>query len=442
MDTTSIAKNSNLVIKKIVIKGLRKTKPQIVFRELSFKEGDSIIHLDKELTKTKNLIFNTRLFNKVELSRSNDTIYIDVIERWYTYPLPVLDITDRNFNEWWTLRNRDWSRVNYGIDFTQLNMRGRNEVLKIYLQTGFNKKIEAKYTVPYINKGQTLGISGFVSYILDKQVGYSTEKNYLLFTEIKNNARRRFNASFSLFYRKKLYQTHYWGIGYYRNQVPDTIVKLNPNYFLEGNTLQRFLALQYSFVNDHRDAAFYPLKGYYWATSISKSGILRSDNLNLWSAFFDFAYYKSLHKKWYASFNFSQKISSPVIQPYIYGRGLGYGSSYVSGYELYVIDGQHFSLVKTSLRFKAISFEKSLKFIPIKQFQNIPIQIYLRAFSDGGIAIDRSSNKGNQYLANQFLWGNGIGIDIVSYYDAVFRVDFSINKNMETGIYFHYRSIF
>ncbi len=430
-------------INKILITGLHRTKPWIVLRELSFADGDSLqLPADAELLKNRNRIFNTRLFTTVAVTLKNDTVSIALKERWYTYPIPVLDLADRNFNEWWQVRNHDLGRVNYGLDFTQNNVRGRNETLKLYLQGGFNKKAEAKYIIPYIDKHRKLGFAAAISYIIDRQVGYRTKNNYLIFTEIAGNGRYRFSTSATLFHRNKFYQIHYLSLGLYANQIPDTIASLNPDYFLTGKTQQQFLSLQYSWVDDHRDIAYYPLKGYYLAGSISKIGLTTKEDVNMWMAYLDANWYKPLGKKWYSSFSFSQKISTPRQQPYMYARALGYNAYYVSGYELYVIDGQHFSLAKINLRNRILSFEKSFRFIPLKQFQHIPLQIYLRAYSDGGIAIDNSGIAGNAALANQFLWGNGLALDFVTYYDTVLRIEYSINKNLQSGLYLHYKSAF
>lgn len=426
----------------IAIQGLHRTKPYIVKRELGFAEGDSLANIKEVLLKARNRIFNTRLFNSASVFWRNDTVFIILQERWYTYPIPVLDIADRNFNEWWQVRNHDLGRLNYGIDFTQNNVRGRNETLKLYLQAGFNKKVEARYSIPYLDKKQKLGLATAISYIIDRQVGYATKNNYLMFTEIKDNARYRFSTSATLFHRNKLYRTQYMSVGYYHNQVPDTIARLNPSYFLEGKTTQQLFSVGYSVVDDHRDIAYYPLKGYYWSASISKIGITKAEDVNMWISYLDAAWYKSLGRKWYSTISFSQKFSTPSQQPYIYGRALGYNAYYVSGYELYVIDGQYFSLAKANIRKRILSFEKALNFIPIAQFRNIPIQIYLRAYSDGGVAVDNTKNVGNSRLANQFLWGNGVGIDFVSYYDSVFKIEYSVNRDREGGVFLHYKSMF
>ena len=44
--------------------------------------------------------------------------------------------------------------------------------------------------------------------------------------------------------------------------------------------------------------------------------------------------------------------------------------------------------------------------------------------------------------SNEFLYGYGLGLDFVTYYDIVFRVEFSANKFGETGLFLHFNAPF
>jgi len=131
-----------LVVGEICIAGNKKTKERILLRELPVLVGDSIGHhqLDSILERCKQQLVNLGLFNVVRVTHrqkeANLTeINIYVIERWYTWPLPILQIADRNFNQWWI--SKDLERINYGVELSQFNFRGRNETLKIKFQNGF-----------------------------------------------------------------------------------------------------------------------------------------------------------------------------------------------------------------------------------------------------------------------------------------------------------------
>jgi hypothetical protein len=109
-------------LNRIFIVGNRVTKDQIILRELTLKPGDIVystefpIILDLDRKK----LINTRLFNTVEIrlleyAHDRVDILVDVNERWYTFPSPIFELSDRNFNEWWQYYNHDFKRVNYGL---------------------------------------------------------------------------------------------------------------------------------------------------------------------------------------------------------------------------------------------------------------------------------------------------------------------------------------
>src|SRR5690606_11490384 len=115
-----------LEINRIFIIGNRLTRDQIILRELSLKRGDIIYSIDLpeilELDKRK--LINTRLFNTVEirpieLEENKVDLLIDLDERWYTFPSPIFELSDRNFNEWWQNYDHDFRRVNFGLRLYQ-----------------------------------------------------------------------------------------------------------------------------------------------------------------------------------------------------------------------------------------------------------------------------------------------------------------------------------
>src|SRR5689334_2581982 len=111
-----------LTVNRILIIGNKVTKERIISREIKLKTGDTITlrRLPHELLWDKRKIYNLRLFHTVDI-RTLDLpgdridILVDVTERWYTFPIPIFELSDRNFSEWWRNYNHDPSRINYGI---------------------------------------------------------------------------------------------------------------------------------------------------------------------------------------------------------------------------------------------------------------------------------------------------------------------------------------
>jgi len=98
---------------------------------------------------------------------------------------------------------------------------------------------------------------------------------------------------------------------------------------------------------------------------------------------------------------------------------------------------------KNSLRFQVFqtSFDLS-KTIYNDQFNTLPLSIYLSGNFDQGAVRDRNRIPENLALTNQYLFGYGAGIDIVTGYDAVFRLEYSINKQGTGNFFFNFKAPF
>ena len=89
--------------------------------------------------------------------------------------------------------------------------------------------------------------------------------------------------------------------------------------------------------------------------------------------------------------------------------------NFIRGYELNVIEGQQLLVHKNSLRFQLIntSFDLS-RAIYNDQFNRLPLSIYLSGNFDQGAVRDRNRIPENLALTNQYLFGYGAGIDLVT----------------------------
>jgi len=75
--------------------------------------------------------------------------------------------------------------------------------------------------------------------------------------------------------------------------------------------------------------------------------------------------------------------------------------------------------------------------MPLKQFRTMPLALYPKVFFDAGYVHNNFTASSNKELTNTFLPGGGIGLDLVTYYDLVFRFEYAINKKLERGFYFY-----
>jgi hypothetical protein len=440
--------NDKYVLDSIIIKGNKITRIWIINRELPFRTGDTILHknLKAIVQQTHDNLMNTSLFNFVTIDTSLITgqkikIFINVKERWYTWPLPIFEISDRNFNTWW--ERKDFNRINYGLYLVQENFRGRREMLKFLIRFGFEEKFSVSFIKPYINKSQTIGIGFTTGYEQAHSIAYVTQDNKQLFYKDPNQVtRRNFYSGIQITYRKGIYSTHTLGVYYDKYFFSDTILCLNPD-FATGIEPQYF-TLYYKYENDHRDYKTYPLIGYYGSFEIEKkgTGLLKNEKTDILSIKVSARKYWILDTRLFFSSALFLKYSYSRTPSYFTEQGLGYGSETVRSFEYYVIDGQNFALVKTQLKYQLLRTKiLHLNFLPLSKFNTIPIAFYLNLYYDGGYISQKNKQITNN-LSNLYLYGGGIGLDFVTYYDQVLRFEYSINMMKEHGLFVHFTSPF
>ena len=432
-------------ISGINIIGNRVTKRYIILRELNFKEGDSIRYRDlpTRFLRSKQNLLNSSLFNFVGIdtfdTRFGSTkVMIRLSERWYTWPVPIFEIADRNFNTWW--ETKDLSRINYGFFLNRDNFRGRKERLALIAQFGYYEQYGFAYSIPYIDKKQRQGMGMSFVWTRNHEIPYASYLNKLLYYKDHSSyARRELSAKLNYTYRQGIYNTYMLEGKYFNGYVEDTIQKLTTDYF-EGNArTMEFFQVHLLSKRDCRDSKAYPLKGYYIDCDINKVGlgILKDEKVDLWYVTASAKKYFKLSDRFYLAGSVRGKISSKTGQPYYTQRGLGYGD-YVRGYEYYVIDGQHYALAKTGVKYEIIKpHVAKFDFFPSEKFNTFHYALYAEVFADGAYVKDDLYGPAVNPLANQYLYGYGVGLDYVTYYDAVLRLEYSFIKSGENGFFIH-----
>lgn len=446
-DTSFAAKSFDypyIVIKNINIKGNKVTKRPIILREMTFHSGDTVRleELEKTFKQNRNNIYNTRLFNDVslkieQLKENIADIIVNVEERWYIFPAPIFEIADRNFNEWWNTHNRDLKRTQYGMFLGIDNFRGRKERVKLLAQFGYTQKFDVSYSIPYIDKKRQIGLNPFVSFSNNREIYYTTQDNkQVFFSDNEKMMRSRFKAGINLTYRPNIHESHNGSITYFYNTIADTVAKINPDYFLNGQTTQQYVQFFYSFTDDHRDIAAYPRSGYFLRAQVAQLGVpaIFSD-ISITSLYASYTRYIPLGKRWFGIANARGKLSFPAIQPYFNQQGgMGYGSSSLRGYEYSVIDGQMFGLLRTAMRYELLNKKFKNNIIKARQFRTIPLAIYLKTYAETGYVRDAYYYETNP-LTNVLLGSTGLGIDVLSVYDWLCSLEYSVNLQGQHGFF-------
>ncbi len=441
IDSSSIL----LLTDQIVLIGNKITKPRIILRELTFKKGDtiSLAEINLRIKRSEENLQNTSLFHSVKITwiQDNDRVnfYIVVTERWYIFPLPIFEVAERNFNVWW--ETKDFSRVIYGASLNWYNFRGRNEILAVTIRLGYTQRLSFYYSIPALTRGQKSGLTFSMAYSRNHQTAVKTLNNDLTFyNDPELFTKKEVGGSIVYSYRPGLNITHNFEVSYRHAEVVDTIVGLNPEYFSTTNE-ETFGTLRYFLKIEHRDLAVYPLKGNYFDFEFAKTGLgFIGDDIDLTYTVAHYKHFWPLSRRFHAAAGLSGKYSFNSKIPYYFTKGLGYGRDFIRGYEYYVMDGQHFGLLKTGIKFTLMpKKEVYAPFIPLNKFATIPFAFYLNLFSDLGYVSDTQFNETN-FLNNTWQYSYGAGIDFVTYYDMIFRLEYSINKLGESGFFLHFTS--
>lgn len=441
----SINAQNNIIVGIINLEGNKTTKDYIIKRELLFKSGDTLSSEEWQLAidNSINNIINTGLFHTANITTKTENntqnITIKLLERWYIWPIPQVDIDERNFNTWW--QSKDLSRASAGLFLTHNNMRGRGEIMKVLMMLGYNKTLGLSYEIPYLNKSKTFGM-GFQSiYTLKHEVNSVTidDKQEFLKT-VDEPLQRDWLSTIQFTFRPKYYLHHLLQIQYHKWEFADTLIDYNPFYTVNNSTNLQYLGLYYKLKLDHRNYKPYPLDGYYMDVEAFKYGLgFFKNNVNFFELKTTSRKYWDFGSNFYAAAGLIAKKSLGDAQPYVLERGLGYGRDLVRGYEYYVVDGQDYVVLKSNIKYGLLN-KKIFKFnfIPTEKFNTIPLSIYVNIFADVGYVGNNQIYSNTNVLPNSLLFGSGIGLDFVSYYDSVLRIEWAMNKMGERKIFLHF----
>ncbi|MDG2086658.1 MAG: hypothetical protein P8J36_05025 [Flavobacteriales bacterium] len=449
--TSIVFSQERIIISSVNISGNKITKKEIIIRELVFYINSitTKIELEYNITESQKNLTNLKLFNFNEIRYtiidSLVEIDIEVVERWYFWPYPIFEVSERNFNSWWNefkaSKFSDFSRLNYGLFLNWNNFRGRNELIQLKIRRGFKEHYLISYQLPFINRSKTLGLNTDLQMFRRKKTFYKTENDSLFyFTNNANFTSKDYELSAEIVFRKNTNQTHRLKIQHLITEIDSTITIMNPNYLNNNNVSGDYTKFSYLFTNETRDYIEYPLSGYLFEIEAIKN-LKGTSPVNHLEIVGKVEKHIELKNRFFLGSSFKSKWSSDGYQPYFAQEGFGF-DDYVRGYEYYVIDGQDFWLSKTVLKYALIQKTNfKIPYVKMKQFNKSHYSLYLGLFSDMGYVVDNQNSTQNN-LSNQLLWGNGISIDYVTYYDKLLRIEFSINHLGEKGVFLHFSNPF
>ncbi len=440
---------NSYLITEVKITGNQKTKERVILRELLFKEGDKIeiSELDKAIEESRINLLKQPLFNYVTIDKQISDLYlvkinIIVEERWFIWPEIAIINNDRNFNTWW--QTKDFGKLDYRLYIKQYNALGLNHILRVGISYGFTRELSIYYKNIYLDKKQHHAI-GFSAYHFQQQsIFYQSIENireYVTLTTddaVKgNNLKAEYN------FRPRFKSKHGLFFEFHNISISDSIFILNPNYLSGNQKVNSFFSLAYRYRYDNRDSRGYPLQGRLFQIHLEKKGLglLDTQSVNLFTAHASFSQFYLITNRFFGANSIIIKKSLENRQPYFLKEGLGY-RDFLRGFEYYVIEGEDYYLSKNTFKFELLPQRISnLKFIPLRKFKKIHYAIYLTTHFDLGIAHEKDEEVLlNNNLSNKLLYSTGVGLDIATYYDRVFRFEYSFNSLNESGFFIHFKA--
>lgn len=428
------------VVGTILFGGNAVTKERILRAELDFHEGDTLALADlpTRLEANRSRLFNLQLFHAVVVQSScagsRLIVVFGVQERWYTFPVPILSLADRNLRSW-SERTDRWRRVDYGVHVVRNNFRGRNEQVIANLQLGFNRKYELFYEAPGLGTYRRIGLGVGASFYQSRTVDYITRADRLVPLASNDGFPiQRFYATAGLRFRHTVQFLTALDASYHRERITDSINYYNPNYY-QGRTQREFLDLTLTSTRNQRNTFAYPLTGQYAQARLTHRVFLDGATPSLTTLRLSYARYLALGHGFYYTAGISAQARLTRRLAYADTRALGY-EDLVRGYDEYVIDGRHYGLLQQGLSYRLFHPEPiRVQSLGNPKINTIPLALYLNIFADAGYVAAPSTLPQNR-LPNHLLRAIGLGLHLVTYYDRVFTAEYTLNGLGQTGYFF------
>jgi len=411
-DTLFYTGDYEVVIDSIQITGNETTKDFVILRELTIGVGDTI--KPQIASYDRERIYSLRIFNAVHLKpylyQGKNYLLIVVEESWYIYPIPVF-----------FLKDKDWSKISYGVALSWLNFRGRNERITGLATFGYDPSFGFTYYNPNLSYNQNLN--------LQTNVAYTTVTNKSVEAESLYGAQFEQETFVSRIQFGKRYGNYHW---FYLNTGFDYI---ETPFYIEGinasnSSIDRTLVAGLSYLYDTRDLTLYATEGTYYQVGFEYKGF-DIDNISYYVADLDFRnyllFFDRLTLKWRTEF----RHTGGKLVPYYDYSYIGYGDR-IRGY-FYGDTQEGNDRVFGSIEFDYPIIKETridLYFIPLlpRSLLSYRFSLIGELFADTGATRD----EGDPWTIRSFDSGYGTGLSVLVLPYFIMRFEFAINDNART----------
>lgn len=393
-------------VDSIVIKGNDITEPEIILTELTFKIGDVVdstkLRFNRERIYSLGIFTNVKLYP--ESNGDKTTLIIEVKESWYIWPIPFL-----------ALRDRDWKKATYGIDFLVMNFRGRNEKLRTSFSIGYDPSFALQYTKPYWFRKEAIYFDAYFVYV--NQNNKSANAEYLYGEKFKQkfiSGSVTVGKRFNLFNKADVYG------GFSYVETPKYISRINAS----NARIDRLPFLGFRYYYDSRDLAQFPTEGIFFNADILKKGFGNDGiDYNIFSA--DFREYRTVYKSLSSKWRFTTRQTFGKLIPFYDHSFLGY-SERVRGHFTHRSEGNNLYLSQLEFKYpilKEINIHLELPFIP-EALLTYRVEMFAQVFADAGI----TQLRGKSINFSHGFSGYGFGLTTLILPYNIARLEFARNE--------------
>ncbi len=466
-------------VSEIEVTGNKRTKDRIITRELDFQMTDSLAtfegdksannilshkrfslkdssELVKRMKYSRENIINTKLFLNVDLtleevSGQDYKLKIHVQERWYFWPFPIIQLDYPNFNDWLTKEDKSFKDFTQGLFMSHNNLWGLSHQGSIVGYLGSSQGVGLGYYIPWIGKGQKIGLRIGALYRNSTVVEYGSlgmdmdgiegNERQMIFDE---GSLKQYDFLTTITLRPGLYNYGKIRLTASHMQISDSLYNLTLNedlasFLPEGMKDATYMNLYIEYAYDTRNSRTYPLNGTYMKGFVDKRGMgIIGHDVDYFYYGVDFHFYQQLSKKWYVAEMLKFVNSSSENIPYFFKQNLHSREDFIRGYDYYALRGDQMYYFRSNVKYELVKPRiKPARKEKHKdsQFRNLPYAFYLNTFADVAFLRDNFYGDVNP-LNNRFLYSWGVGIDFITYYDMVLRFEYAFSIIGKHGFYF------
>lgn len=394
----------NPIIRQIHIFGNKKTKDFIITREMSLHVGDTIT--DEAVEYDRNRIFSLKLFNRVDIEpvpidSSGVLLQIDVDERWYIFPIPLVGI-----------RDREWSRWYYGMGVLHDNFLGENQKVWGACAFGYDPFAEILYKNPRFDPEGDVFLTVHTAFARIKNKSLQTLLLGQEFDErqfvVEGQLGKRFGTSSAVWFQ----------LSYASVNVPP------PG---EGRTLSpdgtdRYVAVQIGGLYDTRDLKEYPRMGTYIEAVINKNGF--GSQIDYWRMSTDIRKFFPVGSSVAVGVRGFTNIATGGAVPLYDHKYFGYDER-IRGHFKDILEGESILGGTAELHIPILApIFFTIPHIPIEQFATCRFGIVAAMFADAG----QVWGKGTPVALHRFTKGFGGGLHFLLPYSFILRTEIGFDE--------------